>query len=111
MLPSSSSAIHAPLSMQPQNKSEKTPSLKARASTCRRFSGTLSTWVASPNSVSADLHGGALGSHKASIDQRLRASFCGGVRGGFNSSLGFSRYNGYRGPSLKTVVVRNSDRA
>ena len=94
-----------------RKKTGKTLLLEARASIRYRLSGVLGVWVASLDLVSADLHDGALGPHQASVDRRLRPFLYVGLGGDFSSSLGFSRYNGYGGPPLKTVVVRDSDRA
>ncbi|KAJ8441053.1 hypothetical protein Cgig2_020344 [Carnegiea gigantea] len=45
------------------------PSQEARAPTRRRLSDASVTWDASPDSVSADLHGGSISSHRKSVDR------------------------------------------
>ena len=63
--------FHHRRSVRPQKEKCEITILKARQPTRRLLSGTLGAWVASPDSVSADLHGDCFGSNRVGVDQRL----------------------------------------
>ncbi|KAJ8443724.1 hypothetical protein Cgig2_029629 [Carnegiea gigantea] len=58
-----------------ERKPRESPSLEAREPTRLHLSGALGAWLVSPDSVSADLHDGGIGSHHVDMDRGSWAPF------------------------------------